>query len=140
MSPDEVLRQLAERGVVLVAEGDRLRARPREAITPDLRNALVEHKPDLLRLLENRATADLRWRIAAMRRQIRPGPYIPFLVARRDFVDAPGCCLSCGDSVDPGRRYRCGPCVRAAEIVVNEAWEGRHRQRAGALGEEHHDQ
>jgi hypothetical protein len=75
-----------------------------------------------------------------MRKQIRPGPYIPFLVARRDFVDAPGHCLSCGEPRGPGRRYRCGPCVYAAEIVVNEAWEGRHRLHAGTPGEQHHDQ
>lgn len=84
--------------------------------------------------------AETAWRVEAMRRQIRPGPVIPFLVARRDFVDAPGRCLSCGDPVGPDRRYRCGPCVRAAEIVVNEAWEGRHRLRAGVPEERHHDQ
>ena len=70
---------------------------------------------------------EVAWRVEAMRRQIRPGPIIPFLVARRDFVDTPGGCLSCGDPRGSGRRYRCGPCVRAAEIVVNEAWEGRHQ-------------
>ncbi len=121
MSPDDVLRELAERGVTLVADGERLRARPREAITPDLRAALLAHKPDLMRLLGDREAADIGWRVEAMRQQIRPGPIIPFLVARRDFVDTPGHCLSCGDPCGPGRRYRCGPCVRAAEIVRKEA-------------------
>ena len=74
--------------------------------------------------------AGTAWRVEVMRRQIRPGPIIPFLVARRDFVDTPGGCLSCGDPRGSGRRYRCGPCVRAAEIVVNEAWEGRPRRDA----------
>jgi hypothetical protein len=84
--------------------------------------------------------AGIAWRVEAMRRQIRPGPIIPFLVARCDFVDTSGGCLSCGDPRGPGRRYRCGPCVRAAEIVVNEAWEGRDRWRTDAPQEDDHDQ
>ena len=80
MSPDDVLHQLAERGVTLVAEGERLRARPREAITPDLRATLAAYKPDLLRLLESRDSAEVQWRVEAMRRQVRPGPIFPFLV------------------------------------------------------------
>jgi hypothetical protein len=128
MNPDEVLRQLADHGVMVVADGERLRARPREAITPDLRAVLVAHKPDLLQLLGAPEAADIGWRVEAMRRQVRPGPHIPFLVARRDFVDAPGHCLSYGEPHGPGHRFRCSPCVRAAEIVVNEAWEGRQRR------------
>jgi hypothetical protein len=62
------------------------------------------------------------------------------LVARRTFIDAPGCCLSCGDPHGPDRRFRCGPCVRAAEIVINEAWEASPRHRPDAPEEQHHDQ
>jgi hypothetical protein len=135
-----LLTNLLDRGIRLSASGERLNVdAPKGAMTPDLRAALVEHKAGLLRLL-NAQDAEIQWRTEVMRRQVRPGPYIPFLVARRDFLDAPSHCLSCGDPCGPGRRYRCGPCVRAAEIVVNEAWEGRHRQRAGALEEQHHDQ
>jgi hypothetical protein len=83
---------------------------------------------------------DVAWRVEAMRPQVRPGPLFPFLVSRRDFLDAPGHCLSCGDPVGPDRLYRCSPCVRAAEIVINEAWEGRHRQRLGASVENDDDQ
>jgi hypothetical protein len=125
MGPSEVLAELNRRGVEIAVDGDRLRYRPQDAVTPELRAALAEHKVALLTLLAD--DTDVAWRVEAMRRQIRPGPplIIPFLVARRDFADAPGVCMSCGDPCGPGRRYRCGPCVRAAEIVVNEAWEGR---------------
>jgi hypothetical protein len=139
VGPTDILMELTRLGVVLVVAGDRLRFRPREAVSEDLRGLILEHKYDLLRLLAAEE-AEVRWRVQVMRRQIRPGPIIPFLVARRDFVDAPGRCLSCGDPCGPGRRYRCSPCVRAAEIVVNESWEGRHRLRAGAPEEQHHDQ
>ena len=124
MGPTDVLAELKRRGVEVAVEGDRLRFRPQAAVTTDLRAALVQHKAELLTLIAG-GEADVAWRIEAMRRQIRPGPYIPFLVARRDFADTPGLCMSCGDPCGSGRRYRCGPCVRAAENVVNEAWEGR---------------
>jgi hypothetical protein len=29
-----------------------------------------------------------------------------------------GACLSCGEPLDPGRRYRCRPCVAAVEAVL----------------------
>ena len=140
MNATTLLTDLRNRGIRLSVAGERLSVdAPKGAMTADLRAALVEHKAGLLRLL-NAQDAEVQWRIEAMRRQIQPGPIIPFLVARRDFADAPGLCLSCGDPCGPGRRYRCGPCVRAAEIVVNEAWEGRHRLRSGAPEEQHHDQ
>lgn len=124
MGPADVLEELNRRGVAIAVAGDRLRFRPQDAVTPDLRAALLEHKTDLIRLLDA-LDEQVAWRVGAMRHQIRPGLIVPFLVARRNFVDAPGGCLSCGDPCGAGRRYRCGPCVRAAEIVVNEAWEGR---------------
>ena len=123
MNSAEVLRQLLERGVVLVADGERLRFRPREAVTPDLRAALVEHKADLLRLLDAEE-AGVRWRAEMMRSQLRPNGPIPFLVARRDLDDTPEQCLSCGDPLGEGRRFRCGPCVRAVERVLNDIREG----------------
>ena len=123
MGASEVLAELTRRGVEVAVVGDRLRFRPLEAVTPDLRAALVEHKADLIRLLGTHDD-DVSWRVEVMRRQLRPSIGIPYLVARRDFVDVPGGCLSCGDPCGSGRRYRCGPCARAAEIVVNEVMEG----------------
>ncbi len=128
MDTTEVLERLSARGVVLVADGQRLRFRPREAVTPDLRAALVEHKAELLRLL-GAEQEEIRWRAEAMRLQLRPTGPIPFLVARRPLTDAPGRCLSCGDVLIEGRRYRCGPCVCAVERVLNEMREGSWAQR-----------
>ena len=140
MNATTLLTDLIDRGIRLSVSGERLNIdAPKGAVTPDLRAALVEHKTSLLRLL-NAQDAEVQWRAEAMRRQVRPGPYIPFLVARRDFADAPGCCLSCGEPHGPHRRFRCDACVRAAEIVVNEAWEGRHQQRTGVPQENSHDQ
>ena len=69
---------------------------------------------------------EVAWRIEAMRPQLRPGPIIPFLVARRDFVDAPGRCLSCGDPCGPGRVPL--RAVRARRRDRREqAWKGRRR-------------
>jgi hypothetical protein len=124
-----ILREARAAGLEIKVDGGRLVVRGPKSAAP-LAERLLEMKPEIIPLLESEDN-EVMWRVEAMRRQIRPGPIIPFLVARRDFLDTPGCCLSCGDPCGPGRRYRCGPCVRAAEIVVNEAWEGRHRPIAG---------
>ena len=125
MSPDEVLRQLAESGVVLMADGDRLRARPRDAITPDLRAALVEHKASLLRLL-SAEEMKVRWRIEAMRSQVPRTGSIPILLARPEAKTSPrGTCVSCGDLLTEDRHSRCAPCVSAIERLLNEVREGR---------------
>src|SRR4051794_35840688 len=122
MNAATLLADLCRRGVRLSVSGERLSIdAPRGTVTADLRAALIEHKADLIRLLDP-LDEQVAWRVEEMRRQVRPGPHIPFLVARRDFADAPGLCMSCGDLCGSGRRYRCGPCVHAAEIVVNEAW------------------
>lgn len=128
MTPRDVLRLLTEQGVMLVADGERLRFRRHEALTDDLRELIVENKADLLRLLSVEES-EVAWRVEAMRGQYRPGVGFFFLAARREFVDAPGCCLSCGDPLRGGK-HRCPPCARAAEIVVNEVMEGRTRRGA----------
>src|SRR5215211_6454500 len=53
MSASELLVELREYGVQLVATGGELRYRPREAVTPQLLDDLREHKPELLKLLES---------------------------------------------------------------------------------------
>jgi hypothetical protein len=123
VGPRDVLAELTRRGVEVAVDGDRLRFRPQRAVTPDLRAALVEHKADLLRVLGG-VEMQVRWRAEAMRSQLRPGGPIPFLVVRRDLDDTPGRCLSCGDVVAEGRRFRCTPCVSAVERVLNEIREG----------------
>src|SRR5687768_11821765 len=96
MDATDVLERLAARGVELIADGERLRFRPQESVPPELRAAMAAHKADLLRLLEAEER-DIRWRVDAMRPQLRPAGAIPFLVARPDIAHASGACLSCGD-------------------------------------------
>ncbi len=123
MGPAQILTELERRGVELALDGNRLRFRPREAVTPDLRAAMAEHKDDLVRLVAAE-DHEINWRVDAMRQQATPRGLIPFLVARRNLPDALGRCLSCGEDLVEGRRFRCGACVRAVERVLNEAREG----------------
>ena len=56
MTPHAILAELRNRGVHLTVEGDALRYRgPRGALTPDLRQAVAHHKPELVRLLSTSA-------------------------------------------------------------------------------------
>jgi hypothetical protein len=124
MGASQVLAELTRRGVELVVDGDRLRFRPQSAVTPDLRDALIEHKADLIRLLG--PDDDVAWRVEAMRPQVPRTGAIPILLARPEAKSAPlGMCVSCGDPLTEGRRIRCAHCVRAVERVLNETREGR---------------
>ena len=74
MTTGEFIARLRERGVRLWVEGDRLRyGASAGALTPELREELLERKPDLIRFLlylqdgEDRALAD-EGRIARVER------------------------------------------------------------------------
>ena len=47
----DLLAELTRRGIEMVAQGDRLRYRPKSAMTLDLADRLKRHKPDLLAIL-----------------------------------------------------------------------------------------
>ena len=123
MGPTELLAELTRRGVEVAVDGDRLRFRPQSAVTPDLRAALIEHKPGLIRLLADE-DREVEWRIQFMRSQLRPNGPIPFLVSRSNLSDTPGVCLSCDGPLGEGHLYRCGLCVRAVEQILHEVREG----------------
>ena len=124
MGPTEVLVELARLGVEVAIAGDRLRFRPQGAVTPELRAALVEHKPDLIRLLSG--DDEVGWRVDAMRPQVPRTGTIPVLLARPDAKHAPrGACVGCGDPLAVGWRIRCVPGVSAIQRVLNEIREGR---------------
>ena len=55
MTATEIIRDLRRRGVELQAQGDRLRFRPKEAVTPDLLALLVQYKPKILAALSSKA-------------------------------------------------------------------------------------
>jgi hypothetical protein len=119
MAAQDLLAELGRRGVELAADGERLRYRPRDAVPPELRVAIVEHKHALLALLADEE-AEVRWRADAMRTQLTPTGPIPALAARPIGARESGQCLSCGDPLGPRSRYRCEPCVKAAWQVLRE--------------------
>ena len=55
MTATEIIRDLRSLGVELQAQGDRLRFRPKDAVTPDLLALLVQYKPDILAALSTKA-------------------------------------------------------------------------------------
>jgi hypothetical protein len=115
--------------VLAVTETAKIRLEPRGALlhveapagtmTPELRAALVAHKPLLLAVLD---------RLSAMRHFAAVAPK-PFPYARAWVKGGPGRCLSCGDPLDrPDACGRCLPCDLAVDryyATLNE-----HRKRA----------
>ena len=57
-SAADLLIDLTRRGIELVAQEDRLRYRPRSAVTPDLAGRLRTHKAELLAILRLAASVD----------------------------------------------------------------------------------
>jgi hypothetical protein len=99
MRPVELLCILTETGCRVTAYGGHLRVSgPRDAhLTPDVRTALVEHKAELLRLLDD-GDPELRWRAEAMRSRI------PAMYARRLSHVPDDDCLSCGEPLTTGTK------------------------------------
>lgn len=60
MTPTTLLSELQKQGVILQPRGEKLAFGPREKVTPELRDRIVQHKEDLLRLLQpGRTLAEL---------------------------------------------------------------------------------
>lgn len=115
------LAEARSAGLAVRAEADRLVVRgPRSGAA--LARRLLERKGEVLALLADEDAA-VAWRVAAMRPRVPGTGPIPFLVAREG-APAPGTCLSCGDPLRPDGAYRCGPCARAAWLVLHEVREG----------------
>ena len=53
MTATEILVELERRGVELIAAGDRLRFRPREAVSRELVEALARHKAEILAAVQS---------------------------------------------------------------------------------------
>ena len=119
----ELLTDLRRRGLDLVPVGDRIRFRPKDALPPELRDRVIEYKADLLALLLDEAE-QVHWRADVMRPQVPLTGPIPTMYARRLSNVPNDCCLSCGDALTPGNKYRCEPCVRAAWLVLREVRAG----------------
>ena len=59
MSPESLLDQARAAGLILRPDGDTIRVRPADRLTPELRAVLMAHKPALLALLYAEARDDL---------------------------------------------------------------------------------
>jgi len=64
MAIDHVMDELQRAGVLLVPDGDRLRAKPASAINDELRALIRDHKPDLLAAIS--IPADVESRLVRM--------------------------------------------------------------------------
>lgn len=119
MTAAEILTETRRLGIVLLADGQRLRYRaPKCLMTPELREALAARKPELLALL-TAEDPEVTWRFTIMERQVPTTGPIPILVAR-SVQRRPGHCVSCGEAVPmalSGWR-RCEPCSRAAWLAI----------------------
>jgi hypothetical protein len=114
-----LLEEARVAGLEVTAEGDRLIVRgPRSA--ESLAKTLLEHKSELIVILRMK-DAEVACRVQAMLAQIPDNGPIPFLVAREAVEPQAGCCLSCGESLGTGDRYRCTPCGRAANLALELA-------------------
>ena len=124
MTPSAVLDTIRRRGGDLLARDGVLRYRgPREGLDDALRGAVREQKAALLAQLAAEE-AQVAWRVEAMRPQALQLGGILFLEARPDVAALDGVCWSCGDPLDVGSRVRCGRCVRAAQLVIDEVPNG----------------
>ncbi len=136
MTAVELLTELRERGIFIETSGNRLRIdAPRGAVTPELREALVEHKSQVIALIAITDT-DIAWRVKAMLPQIPDVGPIPFLVAREAVEPQKECCLSCGDPLNFGDAYQCTPCSRAANQALEFAMSRQHDNPKNQEGDE----
>ena len=79
-----VLAQLTHRNIELQAHGDRLRFRPRSAMTADLAERVKLHKTDLLAILRATDADTPRARAARLIRQVRKAGNDGLAIALRD--------------------------------------------------------
>ncbi len=110
-----LLRQARLAGLHVRGDGDRLVVRGPRRLEPIARTLLAE-KPRILRALAEEQ--EVAWRIDAMRPQVTAHGAIPLLLARLGIRFPHGTCCSCGAPLSPDERYRCGPCVAAAVVVM----------------------
>jgi len=122
MSAAILLDELLDRDIRLIPQGDRLRVDAPAGLlgTPE-RAVLAANKYALLGVLA-RDEPEVSWRAEAMHRQVQRAGPLPLLVARPGRF-SPGTCVSCGEPVEArtaGPSYRCGPCARAAWLVLDD--------------------
>ena len=82
MTPIDLLAELGQRNVKVFLAGDKLRLEaPAEVLTPDMKEALVKHKPALMSLLSGQPVEVLFW----------PGVKSKVYRARQPCLETEGC-------------------------------------------------
>jgi len=84
-----------------------------------LAHQVLEQKGEIAALLTAEDEA-VSWRAAAIRPQVPALGPVPFLVAR-EVMCVPGCCLSCGETLETSRSTRCPACSQAAWMVLRHS-------------------
>ena len=119
MKATKLLAELHSRGVIVEAAGEHLRIdAPKGVITPELRDALMQRKAEILFLLKP-LSSEIAWRVQAILPQIPNKGAIPFLVAKLGKTTRKGHCLSCGDCLIGDEVSRCSLCNRAANLALD---------------------
>jgi len=114
-TPVVLLGEARAAGLTVEADGDRLVVRGTKS-QGQVVDRLLAHKAGVLAVLASEAH-EVAWRIEIMAMQIPAIGTIPFLVARPNHA-GPADCLSCGDPMEAGQRYKCRACAEAARRVV----------------------
>jgi hypothetical protein len=124
----ELLAELSRRGIQIVPRGERLRYRPRSALTPDLLKRLKTHKGELLTILRPFETPG--------EPDLAPAADRPERARSREehSTDPPAPCLTCGgllswwNPLGDRRCMACDPPTKAIRLLErSEQIRRRHR-------------
>lgn len=127
--PAVLLAEARVAGLKVVADGDQLVVRGSRD-----QGALVERlmadKAGVLAALADEA--EVAWRVAAMAAQVPVTGTLPILETR-PCKAGPTDCLSCGDPMEAGQRYRCRACAEVARraVAADEAARAARRTTGG---------
>ena len=123
VSPVALLEEARAAGLSVRVVGDRLVVRGTRDYE-ELAIQLLERKAEVLAALASDEERAITERME-VRRPLVPltGP-IPLLVVRSQETQL-GHCLSCGEPLRPGDRFRCRPCVEAVRRVIAEVEQKR---------------
>ena len=110
-----LLREARQAGLFVTTHGQSLVVQGPRRLEPVARRLLAAKASIIDALTEEQEVA---WRVAAMRPQMTRTGAIPLLLARSGAPFEVGGCCSCGDTLVPGERYRCRPCVAAVVAVL----------------------
>lgn len=118
---EALLGALTEAGVVLIADGARLRVRvPAGALSPELREALAARRDQIQALVAERFRGSAECLAARAAGAIRPcrrmSPCARPVHGRACLI--PATCCDCGGELPPGLRYRCPACTAQSARVA----------------------